>query len=132
MGKEVPFDFDIDRYLNRVIPRSRLYLLPKPISWWLGHREKQRPRIGSVLVWWWACVGAFAGILTVEAVYMSAGIKSDGAPIVIGSLVSSPLAENKFRLLTNPREQPQSSNITSSIRLSPNPEMRSSANSSHL
>jgi hypothetical protein len=78
---------DIDHYINRIIPRNRLYFLPKPISWFLGYRSEAPPRIGSVLVAWWAFIGAFAGLLVVEAVFMTDALKSDGAPIVIASFV---------------------------------------------
>jgi hypothetical protein len=78
---------DIDQYTSWIIPRNRLYLLPKPISWFLGYRSEAPPRIGSVLVAWWAFIGAFAGLLVVEAVFMTDALKSDGAPIVIASFV---------------------------------------------
>jgi hypothetical protein len=80
-------DVDIDQYISRIIPRNRLYLLPKPISWFLGYRSEAPPRIGSVLVAWWAFIGAFAGLLVLEAVFMTDALKSNGAPIVIASFV---------------------------------------------
>jgi len=85
--REPALDFDVDHYINRFVPRSRLHLLPKPISWFLGYRSQPTPRIGSVLVWFWAFIGAFGGILVVEAVFHSEGIKDHGAPTVIASLV---------------------------------------------
>jgi hypothetical protein len=66
---DLAFDFDVDYYINPFIPRSFLHLVPTPVSWLLGHRFKPRLPIGSVLVWFWAFVGAFAGILVVEAVF---------------------------------------------------------------
>lgn len=82
-------DFNIDRYINRIIPRNRLYLLPKPISWILGYRDSTPPLIGNVVVWWWAFIGAFAGILIVEAVFRTEQLRSEGTPIIIASLVYS-------------------------------------------
>jgi hypothetical protein len=84
---EPAFDFDVDHYIDRFVPRPRLYLLPTPISWILGYRSKPMPRIGSVVVWFWAFIGAFAGILVVEAVFHTKGIEDLGAPTVIASLV---------------------------------------------
>jgi hypothetical protein len=78
---------DIDHYINRIIPENRLYLLPKRISWFLGYRSEPPPLIGSVLVSWWAFIGAFVGILVVEVVFMTDTLKTDGAPIVIASFV---------------------------------------------
>lgn len=83
-----PLNFDIDEHLNRFIPASRLHLLPEPLSWFLGYRTKPRKPVGNVIVWWWAFIGAFAGLLVVEAVYMLPGLKKEGAPIIIASLVS--------------------------------------------
>jgi hypothetical protein len=80
-------DFDIDVYLNPLIPRPRLDLLPTPISWFLGYRVEPPQPIRSVLVWFWAFIGAFVGILVVEAVYMIPALKSEGTPIIISSLV---------------------------------------------
>lgn len=82
-------DFDIDVYINPIIPRPRLDLLPTPVSWFLGYRVEPPQRIGSVLVWFWAFIGAFAGILAVETAYMIPALKSEGTPIIIGSLVRS-------------------------------------------
>jgi hypothetical protein len=86
-------EFDIDNYINRFIPRNRLRLLPKPISWFLGYRSSSPSRIGNVLVWWWAFLGAFAGILVVEAVFRTEQLQSEGTPIVIASLVSPTLCQ---------------------------------------
>lgn len=86
--KKTPLNFDIDHYINPLIPYNRLHLLPKPITWFLGYRENNRKAIGSLVVVWWSFIGAFIGMLVVEAVYMTHGLQSDGAPIVIASLVS--------------------------------------------
>jgi hypothetical protein len=86
-----PLDFDVDSYINRFVPRPRLYLLPKPISWFLGYRSEPTRPIGDVLTWVWACIGAFCGLLVVEAVFHTSGIKDLGTPVVIASLVLDPL-----------------------------------------
>lgn len=81
------YNFDVDRYIIRIVPRSRLYLLPKPVSWFLGHRETPRKPIGNVVTWFWAFIGAFIGILVVEAVFMTETLKTEGAPVIVASLV---------------------------------------------
>jgi hypothetical protein len=85
--REPVLDFDVDHYINCFVPHPRLHLLPKPISWILGYRSQPIARIGSVLIWLWAFVGAFAGLLVVQAVFQSEGIRDHGAPTVIASLV---------------------------------------------
>ena len=37
---------------------------------------------------WWACVGAFTGVVIIEAVLMIPAIHDLGVPIVIASFVS--------------------------------------------
>ncbi len=89
-------NFDIDKYLNRFVPRSRLYLLPQPISWFLGYRDKPRKEIGNVLVWGWSFVGAFCGVALIEGVVKSSPeIQSYAPPLILGSFVSYSLP---FRL----------------------------------
>lgn len=83
------FDFDVDDHINPILPRSRIYLLPKPISWFLGYRAERGRPIGSVLVWWWAFFGAFSSILVIEAVFQTERLKVEKTPLVIASLVRS-------------------------------------------
>lgn len=101
-----PINFDIDRYINHIIPRNRLHLLPTPISWILGYRNSSPPRIGNVVVWWWAFIGAFAGILTVEAVFQTKHLQAEGTPIVIASLGAAAILE--YHTIESPLSQPRS------------------------
>ncbi|KAF4625518.1 hypothetical protein G7Y89_g12647 [Cudoniella acicularis] len=102
---KLAFDFDIDRYVNRFVPRSRLHLLPEPISRFLGHRSEPRHPIGSVLVWFWSFIGAFCGILVVEAVFHTKTLKAHGTPIVIGSLGAAAILE--YHTIESPLSQPR-------------------------
>jgi len=86
---DLALDFDVDYYINPFIPRSFLHLIPTRVSWLLGYRSEPRLPIGSVLVWFWAFVGAFAGILVVEAVFHIETLKSHGTPVVIASFVNT-------------------------------------------
>jgi hypothetical protein len=98
--REPALDFDVHHYINRIVTRPRLHLLPRPISWILGYRSQPKPQIGSVLVWLWAFVGAFAGLLVVQAVFQSKGIKVHGAPTVIASFVRRIPQRNNIFVLT--------------------------------
>lgn len=82
-----PYDFDIDRYISRIVPRSRLHLLPKPISRFLGYRSTPAPPTGNILIWCWSFIGAFCGILIVEVVFETEHFQSQGVPPVVASLV---------------------------------------------
>lgn len=99
------YNFDVDRYINPIVPRSRLYLLPKPVSWFLGHREKPPKQIGNVVTWFWAFIGAFCGILVIEAVFQTDMLQSDGAPIIIGSLGAAAVLE--YNTIDSPLSQPR-------------------------
>ncbi|KAH7364306.1 HPP family-domain-containing protein [Rhexocercosporidium sp. MPI-PUGE-AT-0058] len=99
------YNFDVDRYINRIVPRSQLYLLPKPISWFLGHRETPPQKIGNVVTWFWAFIGAFCGILVIEAVFQTEKLKSDGAPIIIASLGAAAILE--YNTIDSPLSQPR-------------------------
>jgi hypothetical protein len=80
---------DVDQYINRVIPPSQLYRLPKWVSWFLGYRENPQPDVGNILIWFWSFLGAFSGLILVAAVYQaSASIQALHPPLLIASLVS--------------------------------------------
>ena len=84
--------FDIDTYLNPYIPRNRLDRLPKPLTHFLGYRDKPREPIGNVLQAGWALIGAFVGILVIEAVLMIPTFKKHNIPLIIASYVREGLS----------------------------------------
>lgn len=93
-------DFDIDHYLNRFVPAPRLYILPTPISWFLGYRSKPRSRTSSLVIWLWAFTGAFCGIAIVECVYRTEYFKKRGTPLVIASFVCHVTRKSKKSMLS--------------------------------
>ncbi|RDW77135.1 hypothetical protein BP6252_05188 [Coleophoma cylindrospora] len=100
------FDFNIDQYLNPYIPRPRLHLLPKPLSWILGYRDTPRQHlIGNLLIAFWSFVGAVAGICVIEAVFHTHPIQSQGTPIIIASFGAAAILE--FNTITSPLAQPR-------------------------
>jgi hypothetical protein len=132
----VALNLDIDRYLNRLVPSSKLHLLPKPVARFLGYRPAPAPPIGNVLVWWWAFIGAFSGLLVVEAVFHTERFQAEGVPLVIASLVRSILDSPGWAVRYNadmePREPRLFSSTTRSTRPSPSRGMHYSAMSSLL
>jgi hypothetical protein len=86
-------DFDIDRYINQIVPRPQLHRLPRPISRFLGYRDKPRKN-GSILInWAWSFIGGFSGVALIEGVSRgSTIIQSLRPPIIIGSFVRFPSA----------------------------------------
>lgn len=110
--------FDLDDYLNRFVPRSRLYRLPRPLSHFLGYRDTPEPQVGNILIATWALIGAFCGLTVVTAVYkFSPGINEYHPPVVFASLVWIKTIPHHLllnSLLIGPRELPQCSTTTSS------------------
>ena len=93
-------DIDIDKYLNRFIPRSRIHRLPTPISRFLGYRAHPRKELGNVIIAAWSFIGAFCGVAIIEGVFMSQSIHAHGAPLIIGGFVRELSSSDEYA--TNP------------------------------
>lgn len=78
---------DIDRSINPYIPRNIVYRLPSSLSRFLGYRDRPRQEIGNVIVAAWALLGAFVGVIVIEAVFMIPKIRQHGPPLLIASFV---------------------------------------------
>ena len=83
------WNVDLDKYINPIVPRNLTYLLPRPFSHFLGYRDTPRKEVGNVIVAAWALVGAFIGVIVIEAVFMVPEIRHHGPPLIIGSFVSA-------------------------------------------
>lgn len=104
--------FDIDNYLNRITPRPRLYLLPKPISYWFGYRapardgQKQRPASSVLLLWLFSFIGGFIGISIIENVFLRLPrLDNHPVPIVIASFGAAAILE--YNAIESPLSQPR-------------------------
>ncbi|PSN71087.1 hypothetical protein BS50DRAFT_463924, partial [Corynespora cassiicola Philippines] len=96
--------FDVDHYLNRVIPPSPLHHLPTPASRWLGYRREKRQDVGNVLGAWWSLLGAFCGLAVVAAVFNNTASiqthKPPGASAILEyNAIRSPLGQPRNALL---------------------------------
>lgn len=82
--------FDIDTYLNRIVPAPPWHWVPRPISHFLGYRGYRPPRpTGNLVIAFWALVGAFCGVSVVMSVTMRVpSFQHHHAPSVIASMVS--------------------------------------------
>lgn len=63
--------------------------LPKPLSRFLGYRDTPPKDLRSVVVAAWALVGAFVGVVVLEALFMIPGIRHLQSPVLITSFVSA-------------------------------------------
>jgi len=81
---------DLSKPLDSLIPRSWLHVLPRPLSHFLGYREKphRKPEIGNVLIAIWSFIGVFCGIAMLEGVFLCAKeFREREAPIIMASFV---------------------------------------------
>lgn len=116
-------DFDIDEYLNPLIPRPWLHRLPQWISWGFGYRSSLPRRVPTVYVWLWTFIGAFCGVSVVQAVFERSQYFLDRhVPNIVGSFV--PL---HLKTVLTSREQRQYYYMEQLKRPSHNPEGFSSA-----
>ncbi|KAH7122432.1 HPP family-domain-containing protein [Dendryphion nanum] len=100
------WDVDVDHYADRYIPASQLYRLPKPISRFLGYREKPRNDVGNVLGAFWSMVGAFCGLAVIAAVFNNTGvIQAHSPPALIASFGASAILE--YNAIRSPLGQPR-------------------------
>ena len=98
--------FDIDNYLNHIIPRPRWHILPSAISRWFGYRkpatrdERAKPATSVLLVWLFSFLGGFIGIAIIENVFLNLP-KLDGhqVPIVIASFGAAAILEYSKSML---------------------------------
>jgi len=98
--------FNLDNYINPYIPASRISRLPRPIAHFLGYRKEAEPELPSLLVYAWAFIGAFVGILTIEALSKYApGLQQYNPPIVIASLGASAILD--YNAIHTPLAQPR-------------------------
>jgi hypothetical protein len=82
--------FDIDQYLNPLLPTSILSQLPYPISHFLGYRSGPPRSLGNIVIASWAFTGVFCSLSLVEAVTRQVkAFQELGSPIIIGSLVGA-------------------------------------------
>ena len=79
--------FDVDNYLKPFISPNLVHKLPRPLSHFLGYRDKPQTEVGNILVAGWAFLGAFLGVAVMSAAFMAPAIKEHGVPLVIGSFV---------------------------------------------
>lgn len=81
--------FDIDFYLNRIIPAPRWSIVPYPVAHFLGHRKHDRvQRIGNVAMTFWAFVGIFCAILLIELAMRSLPVVEQSGLLIVASFVS--------------------------------------------
>ncbi|KAK4183972.1 HPP family-domain-containing protein [Podospora australis] len=102
--------FDIDRYLNPVLPASTLPQLPHVVAHFLGYRApsegKPKPQLGNLPMVFWAAIGIFGSLSLIGAVGQEIpSFQNRGVPVIIGSFGAAAVLD--FYAIESPLAQPR-------------------------
>jgi hypothetical protein len=100
--------FNIDRYLNRLVPAPPWNHLPRPLAHFLGHRGSNvKPAdLGNLRPIFWAFIGIFCSIALIQVVAQRVpAFEERDAPLIIGSFGAAAVLE--FYAIESPLAQPR-------------------------
>ncbi|KAI1421686.1 HPP family-domain-containing protein [Xylaria sp. FL1777] len=99
-------NFDIDQYLNRIVPAPPWQAIPYPVSYLLGHRKYTPDKTyGNLLFTARALLGAFVGIFLIQLIsHQIPWVAADGPPIVASFGAAAVL---EFYAFESPFAQPR-------------------------
>ncbi|QIW99537.1 hypothetical protein AMS68_005055 [Peltaster fructicola] len=104
--KQHIINFNIDTYLNPIVPTNQVERLPKPIAHFLGYRSKKHEEPPIIVSQALAFLGGFIGLLVIGAIYKYApGISKFNPPVIIASLGASAILE--YNAIQTPLSQPR-------------------------
>lgn len=99
-------NFDIDSYLNPLIPPSQLHHLPTPIAHFLGHRTHTPSEPPALVSWVLAFLATISGLCLVGGVYNYApGVSQWNPPPLVASLGASAVLD--YNSIRSPLAQPR-------------------------
>ncbi|KXG50066.1 uncharacterized protein PGRI_060330 [Penicillium griseofulvum] len=108
------WNFDIDRYLNPFVPAPRWHLVPRPVAYMLGYRDRPPKPIGNILIALWSLLGAFCGVALVASVSKRVpAFEARDAPTIIGSFGAAAVIE--FGAIESPFAQPRNAILSQVI-----------------
>ncbi|ATY60210.1 HPP family [Cordyceps militaris] len=100
------WNFDIDRYLNPIVPSPPWRVIPYPVAHFLGYRRTKPTNTGNVMPAFWAFIGIFCAIIIVQVVSMHIpAFESHHAPAIVGSFGATAVLE--FYAIESPLAQPR-------------------------
>ncbi|KAJ3477403.1 hypothetical protein NLG97_g8851 [Lecanicillium saksenae] len=87
------WNFDIDRFLNPIVPSPPWKYIPYPVAHFLGYRKTKPANTGNLMPTFWAFVGIFCAIIILQVASMHIpSFESHHAPAIVGS--ARPLSSN--------------------------------------
>ncbi|OAA48498.1 HPP family protein [Metarhizium rileyi] len=100
------WNFDIDWFLNPFVPSPPWRYLPYPVAKWFGYRKTKPKDTGNLMPVFWAFIGVFAAIVTIQAVSKRVpSFEARGAPMIVGSFGAAAVLE--FYAIESPLAQPR-------------------------
>ncbi|KAK0391476.1 hypothetical protein NLU13_0977 [Sarocladium strictum] len=109
-----PWSFDIDQYLNRLIPSPPWRYLPYPVAHFLGHRTHQTHNIGTLAPVFWAFIGIWCSLSIIQVVDLHIpSFEARGVPIIVGSFGAAAVLE--FYSIESPLAQPRNAILGQAI-----------------
>ncbi|KAJ2969606.1 hypothetical protein NQ176_g8574 [Zarea fungicola] len=100
------WNFDIDRFLNPLVPSPPWKYIPFPIAYFLGYRKTKAANTGNLMPTFWAFVGIFCAIIIVQVVSMHIpSFEAHHAPAIVGSFGATAVLE--FYAIESPLAQPR-------------------------
>ncbi|KAL2155735.1 hypothetical protein VTH82DRAFT_477 [Thermothelomyces myriococcoides] len=98
--------FDIDKYINPLLPPSCLPYLPSPVAHFLGYRTRPPRPLGNLAMIFWAIIGVFVSLAIIGAVNDAIpALQHRSAPIIIGSFGAAAVLD--FYAIESPLAQPR-------------------------
>jgi len=98
--------FDIDSYLNPIIPSNRLDNVQPLLSRVLGYRVEPVQEYGNIIIALWTLLSTYVALLLVALIFkLSPWIQSLHPPVLIGSLGAAAILE--YNALSSPLAQPR-------------------------
>lgn len=82
------WNFDIDRYINPLVPPPPWHYLPYPVARFFGYRKDKPAPTGNLMPTFWAFIGVFCALVIIEVVSVRIpGFIANHAPMIVGSMV---------------------------------------------
>ncbi|KAI0018966.1 HPP family-domain-containing protein [Xylariomycetidae sp. FL0641] len=109
-------NFDIDRYLNPLIPSPPWARIPQPIAHFLGHRNHDVKTCGNLVLVPWAAVGIFLSLILIQIICHQIAEIANHGPMIVASFGAAAVLE--FYATESPFSQPRNfflSQITAAI-----------------
>ncbi|KAG5999368.1 hypothetical protein E4U21_006999 [Claviceps maximensis] len=100
------WNFNIDRYLNPLVPPPPWKHVPYPVAWFLGYRKTKPRDTGNLMPIFWSFIGSFAALILIQGVSMHvSSFAAHGAPMIVGSFGAAAVLE--FYTIEAPLAQPR-------------------------